>query len=165
METELYKRIKNDMLLSMKQRSERGLELEVLRMLVSEIKNRKIDKKDELTDDEIISCIKKAIKGREDAASMYEDAGRAELAKKEKQEVGILEVYLPAKISQEKLANLVDTAISEYKKENAILDMKSFGLIMKAVMAKAKEDNSGMIDGGELSSMIKEKISTVLRLS
>ena len=90
--------------------------LGTIRMLKSSIKNVAIEKGGadaELNDAEISNVIRKEVKKRQDSIEQYEKADRPELAEKEKAEIGVLQNYLPAPLSEEEIAKAVDEAIAE----------------------------------------------------
>jgi len=79
------------------------LKLSTLRMLVAAIKQKEIDTRSDLSDDDIISIIEKQMQQRLEAAEQYEAAGRNELFEKESQEAEILKAYLPEKMGEEEI--------------------------------------------------------------
>lgn len=133
------------------QLSKDEIKVSTLRLLISELTNAKIQKGEELEDQEIIAVIRKELKKRSEAASAFKQAGRAEQADKEETEAKVLEVYLPAQISDEQLLVLVDEAIKQVG-ATSISDMgKVIGLVMSKVGQGA--------DGARVSSLIKAKLN------
>jgi len=122
------------------------LSLNAVRSIISEIKNKEIEKGNELTDEEIIQVIKKQIKMREDSIEQFEKADRNDLVEKEKKELEILEEYLPQQLSEEELRKLIEESISEVNATSK----KDFGKVMKLVIQKAQ----GRADGKKISEIL-----------
>ena len=123
-------------------------------MLLSSIQNKEIEKgKDkELSNDDIIAIIGTEVKKRKDAAQQYEDGGRPELAQKEKDEVSILEKYLPEQMNEEEITVVVSKVIEEMGAEG----MSQMGQVMNGVMKELK----GKADGSLVNRIVKEKLSS-----
>jgi uncharacterized protein YqeY len=121
--------------------------LSTLRLLKSAIGYVQIERKTEnLSDAEIVSVIQKEIKKRRDAAEQFEKGGRPELAAKEKQEITVLESFLPQPLSAEELEKLVREAIHE----TGATSRKQMGQVIKAVQAKAP----GRAEGKVISELV-----------
>ncbi|MGA1862233.1 GatB/YqeY domain-containing protein [Deferribacter thermophilus] len=142
----LKEQILEDMKTYMKEKN--SVALGAIRMLRAEIKNAEIEKKGELTDEDVIKVVQSAIKKRKEAAEQYEKANRPELAEKEKQEIEILSKYLPEQLSEEELKRIIDDEISKLESK----DKKFFGQVMKNVMAKVK----GKADGKLVNKLVSE---------
>lgn len=125
----LVDRISQDLTASMKARD--AGKTSVLRMAKAAIKNREIDKGEALEDAEVVKALQSLVKQREDSAEQYEKASRPELAGKERAEIGVLKVYLPAEIPDEEIAAAVQKAVAE----TAASSPKDMGKVMKAAMA------------------------------
>lgn len=123
----------------------------VLSLVKGEILNQEINKKEELTDDEIINIIEKQIKLRKDGISEFEKAGRQNLIDQYNDEIKVLEKYMPTKLTPEEIDSIIEDAFNTIKPEG----VKDFGLIMKEVTPKLK----GRADIKEVSNVIKEKLS------
>jgi len=123
----------------------------VLTMLKSEIKNKEIDNKGELSDDDVLSIITSEVKKRRDSQKQYSDAGRDDLAKGEEDEIAVLVKYLPEQLSEEEVTSLVEAAVSETGAE----DIKDLGKVMTALKDKVK----GRADGSLVAKIVKEKLS------
>ena len=124
--------------------------LSVLRMLKSAVKYAAIEKggADSVpTDLEVLSVVRKEVKKREDSIASYSQAGRAELAAKEKKEMEFLKTMLPAQLTPEKMEQLVKEAIAEV----GATSKAQMGSVMKAVQAKA----AGQADGKTLSQIVQ----------
>jgi len=125
--------------------------LATLRFLHSSIKNKEIESRPQpLTDEDVLSVIKKMAKQRRDSIEQYEKAGRDDLVEKEKQELALIEGYLPEPLSREDIEKVVDETISELQAES----MKQMGAVMKQVLAKTK----GAADNKLVSEIVKSKL-------
>ena len=127
------------------------LKLSTLRMLVAAIKQKEIDTRSDLSDDEIISIIEKQMQQRLEAAEQYEAAGRNELFEKESQEAEILKAYLPEKMGEEEVKEMIEKIISEMGE----ISMKEMGNVMSAL----KDQAGSKIDMKLASQMVREIIS------
>jgi hypothetical protein len=105
-------------------------------------------KKSQLTDEEILQVISSFAKKSKEAIEQFTAGGRQELADKEKQEMEILNQYLPEQMPEEEIRKLIEQAIKEVKAES----IKEMGKVMSAVMAKAQ----GKADGTTVSSIVKQ---------
>lgn len=114
---------------------------------LSEIKNRSIELKRDLTDDDVIDVVRRGIKKRKESIDMYEKGGRKELADKERSEVLLLERYLPAQVSADELRAAIKAAIAE--------GASNVGAVMANVMPKFK----GRADGSTLNAMAREELA------
>tara|TARA_A100001234_G_scaffold84298_1_gene74210 strand:+ start:669 stop:1124 length:456 start_codon:yes stop_codon:yes gene_type:complete len=127
------------------------LKLSTLRMLVAAIKQKEIDTRSDLSDDDIISIIEKQMQQRLEAAEQYEAAGRNELFEKESQEAEILKAYLPEKMGEEEVKEMIEKIISEM----GGISMKEMGNVMSAL----KDQAGSNIDMKLASQMVREIIS------
>ena len=128
--------------------------LGVLRMLKSALKYAAIAKSDaeaELSDAEAVQVIRKQAKQRQDSIESFEKGGRAELADKEKEELAILNTYLPQGMSPDELAKVVRETIAEL----GATSKAQMGAVMKALQAKV----GGRADGKALSSEVQKHLS------
>lgn len=134
-------------------RAKDAAKLGVLRMLKSALKNAAIEKGGataELDDAEATQVIRKQVKQRQDSIESFEKGGRPELAAKEKEELGILNAYLPQAISADELASVVSGAIAEV----GATSRAQMGAVMKAVQAKV----AGRADGKTLSQEVQRQL-------
>lgn len=121
--------------------------LSALRLLKSAIGYAQIERKTEnLPDADIVAIIQKEVKKRRDSIEQFEKGGRAELAAKEKQEIAVLETFLPQPLSLEDLEKLVRATIQEL----GATGKKDMGPVIKAVQAKA----AGRADGKTISGLV-----------
>jgi uncharacterized protein YqeY len=128
--------------------------LSVLRMLKSAVKYAAIEKggADSVpTDLEVIAVVRKEVKKREDSITSFSDAGRTEMAAKERKEMDFLKTLLPAQMTPEKMEELVKEAIAEV----GATSKAQMGSVMKAVQAKA----AGQADGKTLSQIVQKLLA------
>lgn len=119
----------------------------VLRMLVSELNYKQIDVQRDLTDEDVLVVIAKEVKKRKEAIESYTAAGRAESAAKEKQELEILQVYLPTLMTEAEVR-------AEIAKMEQLKGMTDFGQAMKIVSPMFK----GRAEGGIVAKIVKETL-------
>ena len=127
------------------------IRISTLRMLLSEIHNREIQKGGQLSGQDVIQVIQREVKKRKEAAGGFRQGGREEAALKEESELKILESYLPAQLSTEELTELVEQTIKEVGASSA-----DIGKVMSALMPKI----AGRADGGIVSALVREKLTT-----
>ena len=135
-------------------RAKDATKLNVLRMLKSALKYAVIAKSDaeaKLSDAEAVQVIRKQAKQRQDSIESFEKGGRAELADKEKQELAILNTYLPQGMSPDELTKVVRETIAEL----GATSKAQMGAVMKALQAKA----GGRADGKTLSSEVARQLN------
>ena len=123
----------------------------LLGMVLSAVKNKEIEKKCELAEEDVIGVISSEIKKRKDAIEQYEKGGRPELAEGEKKEAEMLMVYMPEQMSEEAVRNEIKKTITE----TGAKDVKEIGKVIGAVMAKIK----GKAEGQVVSRIVKEELS------
>ena len=138
--------IKQDMYSSMK--SGDKIRTNILRTLLSSLKEKQIEKKDSLNEEEYFGVIKRFVKQLKEAADAYQKAGRLELAEKETLELNILKKYLPEIFSEEQTLNLVKEVIAQTSANN----LSDMGKVMSAVM----QQSNGKVDGGIANRLVKE---------
>ena len=122
-----------------------------LRTLLAKLKDRQIKNRKDLTEKEGISVVKTLVKQREEAADMYENAGRESLAQKEKFEFDILNSYLPQTMSEVETRNLVESVISETN-ANGLMDI---GKVMPLVMQKGGDSIDGKMANQILRALLE----------
>lgn len=146
----MFEKVNNDLVAAMK--SEDKFTLSVLRMLKSAIIYEQTNgEKHELTDDDIMSVIKKQVKTRKTSMEEYLSYDRKDLADNLQKEIDILSKYLPEELSDEELTKIIDEIITELKPDG----MKGMGMVIKAVSAKC----GAAADMKKVSSIVKEKLS------
>ena len=151
MNMNLNDRIMNDLKESMKNKD--SFKLSVIRMLKGAIQLEKINKKRDLTDEEVIDVISKQIKLRKDSINEFTKAGRNDLVENTQKEVEILNEYMPEQLSSEEVNKIIDEAFLKLNPTSS----KDMGLIIKEVSPKVK----GRTDMGEVSKIIKDKLSQI----
>ncbi|WP_088329826.1 GatB/YqeY domain-containing protein [Lacimicrobium sp. SS2-24] len=127
------------------------LRLGTIRMALAEIKQREIDGQSELSEADVIAILTKMVKQRKDAQQQFEQANRQDLAEKEAAEVVILQDFLPRPLTAQEL----DTLIAEAMTETGAGAMQDMG----KVMAWLKPKVQGRTDMGQLSGLIKSRLS------
>ena len=135
-------------------RAKNATKLGVLRMLKAALKNAAIEKSGAeaaLDDAETIQVIRKQTKQRQDSIESFEKGGRAELAAKEKEELSILNSYLPQAMSADELTKIVRETITEVGATSKV----QMGAVMKALQAKV----AGRADGKALSGEVTRQLS------
>jgi uncharacterized protein len=148
----LQQRVDSDLKESM--RAKDTTKLNVLRMLKSALKYAAIAKSDaeaELSDAEAVQVIRKQAKQRQDSIESFEKGGRAELAEKEKEELAVLNTYLPQGMSPDELTKVVRETIAEV----GATSKAQMGAVMKALQAKV----GGRADGKALSSEVQKQLT------
>lgn len=124
------------------------LRLSTLRMLISSIKNESIEKRMELTDEEVITVIQREVKQRRNAIEEYKKGNRDDLVKQADEEIAFLEAYLPKQLSDEELEALVKETMAEV----SIASPKEMGKLMAKLMPKVK----GKADGNRVQAIVKQ---------
>lgn len=126
--------------------------LEVLRFLLSKMKNLQIEKHGEsLSDDDVFGLIKGLIKKSKESIEMFEKGGRDDLVAHEEQQIGILIEYLPAQLSAEEVQKIVADAVSETSAKS----IKDMGRVMSLVMSKV----GAQADGKVVSTLVKDALT------
>lgn len=128
-----------------------SVRLSTLRMLSSALGYARIDKQADLTEDDETAVVKSEIRKRKDAIDAYTKAGANDKADREKQELEILQQFLPKQLGDKELEKMIDEAI----KSAGITDIKEMGKVIGIIMGKAK----GKVDGKRVSEMVKNKLS------
>lgn len=146
---DLKQKILDDMKAAMK--AQQADRLSAIRMLQAAVKNREIELRPEtINDQEILSVVRKLAKQRKDSIEQYVNASRQDLADKEKQELAIIEEYLPQQMSAEQIAKVVDEVIAAM----GATSMKQMGAVIKEVQAKT----AGSADNKIVSELVKSKL-------
>ena len=142
--------VQKDMVEAMKTKQE--LRLSTLRMVKAALKNKEIDKREPLTDQEAMAVLNTLIKQRKDSIEQFTKGGRQELANKESAEIVIIEGYLPKAIGEVEISATVKSVIAEMGSPT----MKDMGTVMKNVMAKFA---GARVDGKVVSETVKRELS------
>lgn len=144
-------RIIEDIKLAMKAQDKD--KLNVVRMLKSDVQMAELNKKAELTDDEVISVVTKQIKMRKDSIKEFEKGNRTDLIEQASKEIKILEEYLPEQLSEEEVINIVNDVFSKVNPTSQSDMGKMMGALNPLVKGKA--------DMGFVSKIVKEKLSNL----
>lgn len=124
--------------------------LEAIRALRAAIQRKEVDERVELDDDAVLTVVKKLIKQGQDSTQQFEQAGRNELAAKERSEIDIYLGYLPEQLSESEMSAAVEAAITE---------LNATGMAdMGKVMAKLKGEVGQTADMGQVSRLVKAKL-------
>lgn len=147
----LQKQVMEAMKTAMKEKDANALE--ALRSVKSAILMAQTESgaKKELTEDEEVKLLQKQVKQRKDSAAIYKEQGREDLAAPELKQAAIIEKFLPAQLSKEEVAVVVDEIIAQTGAES----MKDMG----KVMGMANKKLAGQADGKTISSIVKERLS------
>ncbi len=121
-----------------------------LRMVSAALKNKEIDKRRQLTDEEVIETVRSLIKQRKDSIEQFAKGGRQDLVDKETAEVAVLEVYLPKQLGREELEALVRDAVAQTGAQGS----KDMGKVMKALVP--------MIGGRADNKLVSELVKSAL---
>lgn len=145
----LVDRINEDMKMAMKAQDKETLN--VVRMIKSAVQLAKIELKHDLSDEEVIDVVSKQIKMRKDSIVEFSKASRDDLVEQYNREILILNKYMPEQLSLEEVTKIIDDAFLLINPTS----QKQMGLIMKEVNPKVR----GKFDMGEVSKLIKDKLS------
>ena len=124
--------------------------LSVLRLIKSAMKNQEIEKRTLLTDEDVQAILRSYVKRSRESIEQFSKAGRAELVEKEKEELSIVQGYLPEQLEEDELRKIIK-AIVEEAGASGPGDM---GKVMKSVMAKLK----GQADGRLVNTIVREML-------
>ena len=120
----------------------------ILRTLLSHLKEKEIEKKDSLNEDEYFKIIKRLVNQHKESADAFTRAGRAELAEKEILELNILIEFLPKMMSEDQTISLVKKVIEQISANN----LSDMGKVMSVIMQKS----NGKVDGSLVNRLVKE---------
>lgn len=144
----LRQQITEDMKTAM--RAKEAQRLGAIRLLLAAMKQREVDERIELSDEQVVAVIEKMLKQRRDSITQYEAAGRQDLADNEKFEVSVLQGYMPQAFSDDEIGAIVTFAIA-MSGADGVKDMGK-------VMAIVKPQMAGRADMGKVSALIKTKL-------
>ncbi|MBD1389054.1 GatB/YqeY domain-containing protein [Neiella sp. HB171785] len=125
--------------------------LGALRLILAEVKQKEVDTRTELNDDDVIAILTKMVKQRKDSVTQFEAAGRDDLASKEKAEIGTIEQFLPQPLSDSEVNDLIDQAIAE----SGAAGMQDMGKLMGLL----KPQLQGRADMGAVSGKVRAKLN------
>jgi uncharacterized protein YqeY len=145
----LEERLLEEMKQAMK--SNEKLRLSTIRMIRTSVKNREIEVRKKLEDEEILRVIQGMVRKGEESVEQFRAGGRMDLVEKETQEMEILKSFLPQSLSREEVLKVVDETIQESQASS----LKDLGKVMKSVMSKL----AGKADGKLINQLVKERLS------
>lgn len=146
----LSERIEKDYVTAFK--AKKTDEVAVLRMLKAAVKNKQVELRRELADNEILDVVAKQVKQRQESIDQFRAAGRIDLAEIEERELLILRAYLPTALSPAQLEEAVNATIQTLGASG----MKDMGKVMNAILG----EHAGRVDGKELSALVRAKLSS-----
>ena len=151
--SELKDRLRADLTTSIKARDE--LRSSTLRMVLTAITNAEVAGKEarELSDDEVVGVLSTEAKKRREAATAFDEGGRAEMAAKERAEAVVIADYLPEQLSEEEVVSLVAAAIEQTG--SAGEGMKAMGRVMGVVQPQVR----GRADGGAVAAEVRRQLA------
>ena len=132
-------------------RAKEKLRLTTIRMVMAAIKQREVDERIELGDEDVIAILTKMVKQRKDSKAQYEEANRPELAQAEAAEIKIIEAFLPQPLTEEEVTSLIANAISA----TGAAGMQDMG----KVMAELKPQLTGRADMGKVSGLVRAQLN------
>ena len=124
------------------------LKTNILRTLLSTLKEKQIEKKEDINEDEYLSIIKRLVKQLKESADTYQKAGRLDLYEKEVSELDILKEYLPQILSEKQTLDLVKEVIGQ----TSASSLSDMGKVMSLIMQKS----NGKVDGKIANRLVKE---------
>ncbi len=144
----LFEQLKGDLVQAMKDRDSETVD--ILRLVVSSIKNKSIELKKELEEAEVVAAVKSDVKKLQDALKDFTAAARDDLVEKTEKEIAILKKYLPAEMSDEELSSKVKEAL-----DNAgVTDLSDMGRAMGAAM----KELAGKADGNRVREFVQKHL-------
>ena len=124
--------------------------LQVTRLLKSEIRYKEIEKRAELSDEDVISVLSSSVKRHKDSIEQFEKGGREDLVAQEKAELEIIWEYMPEQLEEDEISRIVDEALKEVNASAA----SDLGKVMRMVMPKVK----GRADGKRVSQLVSSRL-------
>ena len=132
-------------------RSGDKLRLSTIRMIRAALKNKEIEVRKKLDEEEIFRVIQGMLRRGEESVEQFRTGGRMDLVEKETKEMEILKSFLPQSLSQEEILKVIDQSIQEIQASS----LKDLGKVMKSVMSKL----GGQADGKLVNQWVKERLS------
>lgn len=128
-----------------------SLRLNAIRLIKTAVKNREIDERRELGEQEVIAVLSSLVKQRKESAQVYRDNDRPELAEKEEAELAVIQSFLPAQLDEAGIRELIEAAVAE----TGASSPKDMGKVMKIVSAQTL----GRADGKLVSELVKARLA------
>ncbi|KJG14198.1 glutamyl-tRNA amidotransferase [Photobacterium iliopiscarium] len=144
----LIERLKGEQIAAMKARNKPRLG--AIRLVLAAIKQREVDEKITLSDDDVLVVLTKMVKQRRDSVAQYEAAGRQDLADIEHAEISVLAEFMPQPLSEDEISALLDDAIAA----TGAVNMQDMGKVMGVL----KPQIQGRADMGIVSKLVKIKL-------
>lgn len=150
--SDLKDRLRADLTTAIKARNE--LRSSTIRMVLTAVTNAEVAGKEsrELTDEDVVGVLSAEAKKRREAAAAFDEAGRAEMAAKERAEAEVLADYLPEPLSREEIADLVTSAIAQTGARDE--GLRAMGKVMGALTSQVK----GRADGGAVAAEVRRQL-------
>ncbi|MFL2511006.1 MAG: GatB/YqeY domain-containing protein [Candidatus Neomarinimicrobiota bacterium] len=145
----MLKKLEHDMMQALKNKEKE--KAGTLRLILSKCKNKAIELRKELSDQEIIKVLQTVAKQHKESIKLYKEGKRDDLVEAEMRELGFVEVYLPSMMSNEDLRTLISSVVVEVGASS----MADFGKVMPNVM----KQGAGKIDGNTAQAIVKELLS------
>ncbi|HJU98548.1 MAG TPA: GatB/YqeY domain-containing protein [Jiangellaceae bacterium] len=148
----LKERLRNDLTTSMRARDE--LRMSTLRMVLTAVTTSEVAGATarELSDSEVLGVLTKEAKKRHEAADAFRDAGRTDRAEREEAEAGVIAEYLPAPLSDDELATMVDAAVAE----TGASSPRDMGVVMRALQPRT----TGRADGARVAAAVRARLNS-----
>jgi uncharacterized protein YqeY len=146
----LLQKIDDDLKTAMK--ASDTVKVSVLRMAKAALKNKEIDKKDALSEDDIRSVFSSLSKRSKESIEQFAKGGREDLADKERQELSVLQTYLPQELTQEELDRIIAEAIRESSAES----LKDIGNVMRLVMPRVRGAADGKVVNQRVRALLEK---------
>ena len=137
-------------------KSKNKCEISTLRLILAALKDRDIAARgkggssDGVSEDEILDMLQKMVRQRRDSIALYEEGGRQELADKEREEIEVIQRYLPQQLDEAAMREAIDAVIGELEAQS----IKDMGRVMAAL----KERYAGRMDFAKASALVKERL-------
>jgi uncharacterized protein YqeY len=145
----LKERITEDMKAAMRARD--SVRLGTIRLILAALKQKEVDERVELDDAAVLAILDKMVKQRKDSISQFEAANRLDLADQEKQELGVLQEYMPQALSPQEIEAIVAAAVQQ----SGAAGMQD----MSRVMALVRPQLAGRADMGQVSGLVKAALT------
>jgi hypothetical protein len=147
----LKERLRNDLTASMRARDE--LRMSTLRMVLTTITTSEVAGATarELSDSEVLAVLTKEAKKRHEAADAFREGGRTDRAEREEAEAGVIAEYMPAPLSDDELADMVDAAVAE----TGASSPRDMGAVMKALQPRT----AGRADGARVAAAVRTRLN------
>ncbi|MBE0596277.1 MAG: GatB/YqeY domain-containing protein [Desulfuromonadales bacterium] len=132
-------------------RAKDSLRLSAIRLILTAIKNREIEARQPLDDQEIIGVLSTLVKQRKESAQIFRDNDRPELADKEEAELAVIQGFLPTQLSRQEIEAIIEEAVAQ----TGAASIKDMGKVMKIVAGRT----TGIADGREVSELVKARLA------